>query len=93
MTLGQKLKEIRRRFGLSQEQLAEMLEVSRQSLTKWESDSALPDTKHLQEFANIFGVTIDYFLNSARQLPANISGKKFVYRQNRFVDCGRLKLG
>lgn len=35
MTLGEKLKEIRKRFGLSQEQLAEIMNVSRQAITKW----------------------------------------------------------
>ena len=39
MTFGQKLKEIRKRFGLSQEQLAEIMNVSRQAITKWENDS------------------------------------------------------
>ena len=45
MTLGQKLKEIRKRFGLSQESLAEIMNVSRQAITKWESDEGLPDGK------------------------------------------------
>lgn len=52
MTLGQKLKEVRKRFGLSQERLAEVLEASRQSLTKWKNDSTLPDTKHLQKLTH-----------------------------------------
>lgn len=38
MTLGQKLREIRKRFALSQEQLAEIMNVSRQAITKWEND-------------------------------------------------------
>ena len=49
MTLGQKLKEIRKRFGLSQEQLAEIMNVSRQAITKWENDSGIPDISNLQE--------------------------------------------
>ncbi len=70
MTLGQKLKEIRKRFGLSQEQLAEIMNVSRQAITKWESDTGLPDITNLQELAKVFGMTVDYFLDSERQLPA-----------------------
>ncbi len=70
MTLSQKLKSIRKSFGLSQEQLAEMLEVSRQSFTKWESDYTIPDTKHLQKLSEIFGITADYFLNNGRELLA-----------------------
>ena len=41
MTLGQKLNEIRKKFGLSQEQLAEIMNVSRQAITKWESDTVV----------------------------------------------------
>lgn len=70
MTLGQKLKEIRKRFGLSQEQLAEIMNVSRQAITKWESDAGLPDVTNLQELSKVFGLTVDYLLNDENQLPA-----------------------
>ena len=63
MTLGEKLKDIRKRFGLSQEQLAEIMNVSRQAITKWETDKGMPDVMNLQELAKVFGVTVDYFLN------------------------------
>ena len=51
MTLGQKLKEIRKRFGLSQGQLAEIMNVSRQAITKWENDAGIPDTSNLLELS------------------------------------------
>lgn len=70
MTLGQKLKEIRKRFGLSQEQLAEIMNVSRQAITKWENDGGLPDVSNLQELSKVFGITVDYLLNDENQLPA-----------------------
>ena len=69
MTLGQKLSEIRKRFGLSQEGLAEIMNVSRQAITKWESDSGLPDVSNLQELSKVFGVSIDYFVNQNLELP------------------------
>ena len=75
MTLGQKLKEIRKRFGLSQEQLAEIMNVSRQAITKWENDTGLPDVSNLQELSKVFGITVDYLLNDENQLPA-LSMKK-----------------
>lgn len=75
MTLGQKLKEIRKRFGLSQEQLAEIMNVSRQAITKWENDTGIPDTSNLQELSRVFGITIDYLLNNDNSLPA-LSMKK-----------------
>ena len=70
MTLGQKLKDIRKRFCLSQEQLAEIMNVSRQAITKWENDGGLPDVSNLQELAKVFGITIDYLLDNNNQLPA-----------------------
>lgn len=70
MTLGQKLKEIRKKFGLSQEQLAEIMNVSRQAITKWENDRGTPDVSNLQELSKIFGITVDYLLNNENQLPA-----------------------
>lgn len=70
MTLGQKLKEIRKRFGMSQEQLVEILNVSRQAITKWENDGGLPDVSNLQEIAKTFGITVDYLLDDENQLPA-----------------------
>ena len=75
MTLGQKLKEIRKRFGLSQEQLAEIMNVSRQAITKWENDNGLPDIVNLQELSKTFGITVDYLLNNDYNLPA-LSMKK-----------------
>ena len=69
MTLGQKLKEIRKKFGLSQEQLAEIMNVSRQAITKWESDAGVPDTSNLQILAQTFGITIDYLLSTNNELP------------------------
>lgn len=70
MTLGQKLKEIRKKFGLSQEQLADILNVSRQAITKWETDRGTPDISNLQELSKMFGITVDYLLNTENQLPA-----------------------
>ena len=70
MTLREKLKEIRKRFGLSQEQLAEIMNVSRQAITKWETDGGIPDVTNLQELSKVFGITVDYLLNDDNQLPA-----------------------
>lgn len=70
MSLGEKLKDIRKRFGLSQEQLAEIMNVSRQAITKWEGNSGIPDIVNLQELSKVFGVTIDYLLDDNSTLPA-----------------------
>ena len=75
MTLGQKLKEIRKRFGLSQESLADVMNVSRQAITKWESDEGLPDVSNLKELSKVFNLTVDCLLNNDNSLPT-LSMKK-----------------
>ena len=62
MTFSEKLVVLRKRRGLSQEQLAEMLDVSRQSVSKWEAQQALPETAKIIMIANIFNVSIDTLL-------------------------------
>ena len=76
MTLGQKLKEIRKKFGLSQEQLAEIINLSRQAITKWETDAGLPDTENLKELSRILGISIDYLLDNNNELPLLVMKKK-----------------
>ena len=75
MTLGQKIKDIRKRFGLSQESLAEIISVSRQAITKWERDEGLPDVSNLQELSKVFNLTVDYLLDNDNSLPS-LSMKK-----------------
>ncbi|MGN1342397.1 MAG: helix-turn-helix domain-containing protein [Bacilli bacterium] len=76
MTLGEKLKEIRKKFGLSQEQLADIINVSRQAITKWENNLGLPDVSNLQELSKVFGLTVDYLLNSDNDLPPLVMRKE-----------------
>ena len=59
MRFHEKLQELRRGRGLSQEALAEMLDVSRQAVSKWESGQAYPETDKLIAISEIFGVTLD----------------------------------
>ena len=62
MKFNKKLRELRRGKGLSQEKLADILGVSRQSVAKWESANNYPEVDKLIELSNIFGVTIDRLL-------------------------------
>ena len=68
MTLGEKLKEIRRVFGFTQEELADIMKVSRQAITKWESDSGIPDISNLQELSKIFNISVDYLIDENEYL-------------------------
>lgn len=62
MNLAEKLRMCRKGLGLSQEQLAEKLCVSRQAITKWESDKGIPNIESLQALAKLFNVSIEYLL-------------------------------
>ena len=73
MTLGEKLQKLRKARSLTQEELAAQLGVSRQSLSKWESDGALPDTANIITIADLFGVSIDYLLRAAEAADAPAS--------------------
>ena len=62
MTLGQRIAQKRKEPGLSQEALGDRLGVSRQSIYKWESDSALPEIDKLIALSKLFGVTVGWLL-------------------------------
>ena len=63
MKLSEKIYELRKKKGFSQEELAEKLYVSRQSISRWEVGSASPDAENLKQLGSIFGVSVDYLLN------------------------------
>ena len=69
MTIGQKISILRTAEKMSQEQLAEMLCVSRQSVSKWESDKSLPEITTVLELSKIFGITTDDLLHNETPLP------------------------
>jgi len=60
--LSEKSYQLRKKSGLSQEQLAEQLNVSRQAISKWESGSAFPESEKLIIISKYFGVSVDYLL-------------------------------
>lgn len=70
--LSEKLYQLRKKSGLSQEQLAEQLKVSRQAISKWESGSAFPESEKLIIISNYFGVSVDYLLKDNVEDDAKI---------------------
>lgn len=63
MTFGEKLSSLRKQANLTQSDLADKLNVSRQAVTKWESDIGLPDLENVKKLASIFNVSIDELLD------------------------------
>lgn len=62
MTFGEKLQRLRKSRGLSQEQLAAELQLTRQAISRWELNETIPDTENVIRLARFFAVTTDYLL-------------------------------
>ena len=74
MTLGEQIQTCRKKAGLSQEALAEILGVSRQAVSKWELDSALPELDKVVAMAKLFGVTTDQLLGVSSPAQTTVEG-------------------
>ena len=64
MEFKEKLQELRKQKGLTQEELAEILFVSRSTISKWESGRGMPNIESLKAISKLFAVTLDYLLSS-----------------------------
>ena len=73
MTLGKRISELRTKHHLSQEQLAEIMNVSRQAVSKWEKDLSNPDTGNLIALAQLLDVSVEYLAVGKQPEAANRS--------------------
>ncbi len=62
-SIGTRIKELRKIKNISQEELANELSVSRQTISKWESDIVSPDINNIEMLSNFFEVSTDYIIN------------------------------
>ena len=72
---SEKIKELRKKKGLTQEELANSLNVSRQAITKWESGEGTPDIDNLRNIALFFHVSVDYLIDSKTEKTLDLKGK------------------
>ena len=77
MTLGEKIKEARKQCGLSQEQLAEKMSVSRSAIAKWETDKGLPDIDNLKALASFLNVSVDYLLDDGERIDELVTREAY----------------
>lgn len=68
MTIGEKIRTLRQRAGLSQSQLADALTVSRAAVAKWENENGTPDIENLKTLAAYFACDVDVLINEAKEL-------------------------
>lgn len=71
MIIGTKLSQLRKLSGMTQEQLAEKINVSRQTISKWESDSTFPDLESIVKISRLFHVSLDDLLKEAETSVTN----------------------
>jgi transcriptional regulator with XRE-family HTH domain len=95
MNFAEKLKTLRKQKGISQEQLAEKIYVSRQAITKWESGNGIPDIENLIAISALFNESLDSLLSEEKSL---ISKNEFLYNSRTEYDLDSpkkidLKLG
>ena len=88
MTTGEKLQSLRKQNNYTQEELAEIMNVSRQSISKWESDVAFPETEKLITLSKLYHCSIDYLLNPdnddvGQSVNAQKSNNKASYNKRR----------
>lgn len=69
IAFANRLVELRRAHGFSQEELAHRLELSRQAISKWERAEASPDTDNLIALARLYGITLDELVDTEREIP------------------------
>lgn len=72
---GKLIAECRREKGLTQQQLADQLNLSNKTISKWESGAGSPDISNLAEVAKVLGITVDELLNGERK-PEQVTSEK-----------------
>lgn len=86
MDLSEKVLKLRKANNLSQEELAEQLDVSRQSVSKWESGQSVPEIDKLCMLSNIFNVTTDYLLKPSEIDELSIKTEMLEKKQKELMD-------
>ena len=94
MSISVKIQQLRKRNGLSQEQLAEKLEVSRQAVSKWESGTSLPDIEKIALISDLFEVSTDYLIKDEETLKSNQLVQQSVHipRKLYIIDINKRRL-
>lgn len=67
--IGENIAALRKKAGLTQEELSEKMCVTAQAVSKWENDLSCPDIENIRSMADLFGVTVDELLNGPKKVP------------------------
>lgn len=83
MTTGEKILRMRKARGWSQEELASRISVTRQAVSRWESDYAKPDTDKVIALCDLFGISADYLLRDSSAVDAVLTGAASAQKETR----------
>lgn len=72
MTLGERIKRARIKANMTQEELANKLTVSRQAISKWESDKGIPDIENLKRISKLLGTSIDFLVDDETEIDMSV---------------------
>ena len=86
MTLGQRIQKGRKEAGLSQEELAEQLGVSRQAVSRWENDNGYPEMEKIIRLSQIYQVSLDYLVGNEQEKPGEDISEKGWYVSNELAE-------
>ena len=86
MTLGQRIQKGRKEAGLSQEELAEQLGVSRQAVSRWENDNGYPEMEKIIRLSQIYQVSLDYLAGNEQEKPGEDISEKGWYVSNELAE-------
>ena len=87
MTFGERLYKLRQQANLSQEEIAEIMDVSRQSISKWENDKAYPEMTRLVYMSDFFQVSLDYLMRGveAEEQKNSKADEKMEYKAKSLI--------
>lgn len=94
MSISEKIQQLRKSRGLSQEQLAEKLDISRQAVSKWESGTSTPDIEKIVLMSELFEVSTDYLIKGEETSKSNETVQQSVHLQSKLyiIDINKRKL-
>ena len=92
LKIGEKIKELRKAQNITQEKLAEYLNISYQAISKWENGLALPDITLIPSLSNFFGVSADYLLGITLD-EKKMEVQKYIDQAEQYSHTGELNRG
>ncbi len=88
LELGTKIRQLRKFSGMTQEQLAEKLHVSRQALSKWENDTSLPDLESVIKISTLFRISLEELLLEEKAAEESFAVKRHTACDDQYYDGG-----